>query len=165
MRSWVVPAVLGFVLGLALVPLLIIKHGISSTPPGRFETRIIWGAKHHMLVRNRSQQNPLAVTPTTIADGKEAFSHYCVACHGIDGQNTGVPFADKLSPPPPSLASREVQKYTDGQLKWVIDNGIWPSGMPGSQGTLSNDEIWSIVVYLRHLPPAGSVGEPEMYTH
>jgi S-disulfanyl-L-cysteine oxidoreductase SoxD len=50
-------------------------------------------------------------------------------------------------------------------LKWVIDNGIWPSGMPGSRGTLSDDEIWSIVVYLRHLPPAGSVGEPEMYSH
>jgi S-disulfanyl-L-cysteine oxidoreductase SoxD len=58
-----------------------------------------------------------------------------------------------------------VQDYTDGQLKWVIDNGIWPSGMPGSEGILSDDEIWSIVVYLRHLPPAGSQGEPEMYSH
>jgi hypothetical protein len=37
--------------------------------------------------------------------------------------------------------------------------------MPGSKGTLSNDEIWSIVIFLRHLPPAGSQGEPVMYTH
>jgi mono/diheme cytochrome c family protein len=58
-----------------------------------------------------------------------------------------------------------VQDYSDGQLKWVIDYGIWPSGMPGAKGTLSDDEIWSIVVYLRHLPPAGSLGEPEMYSH
>jgi hypothetical protein len=28
-----------------------------------------------------------------------------------------------------------------------------------------DDEIWSIFVYLRHLPPAGSLGEPEMYSH
>ena len=59
----------------------------------------------------------------------------------------------------------DVQKYTDGQLKWILDYGIWPSGMPGSKGTLSDDELWSIVVYMRHLPPAGSQGTPEMYTH
>ena len=61
--------------------------------------------------------------------------------------------------------SRDVQAYTDGQLKWVIDYGLWPSGMPGSKDILSDDEIWSIVVYLRHLPPAGSLGGPEMYSH
>jgi mono/diheme cytochrome c family protein len=122
-------------------------------------------AKHQVIVGNKAQRNPLTVSPQTIADGKEAFSHYCVACHGMDGQNTGVPFADRMSPPVPSLASPDVQQYSDGQLKWVIDYGVWPSGMPGSQGILSDDEIWSIVVYLRHLPPAGSVGEPEMYSH
>ncbi len=114
---------------------------------------------------NKNEKDPFAATPETIADGKESFSHYCVACHGNDGQNTGVPFADRMSPPVPSLASRDVQDYTDGQLKWVIDYGIWPSGMPGAKGILSDDEIWSIVVYLRHLPPTGSQGEPEMYSH
>ena len=83
----------------------------------------------------------------------------------MDGQNTGIPFADHMSPPLPSLASDGVQRYTDGQLKWVLDYGIRPSGMPGSKGTLSDDELWSIVVFLRHLPPAGSQGTPEMYTH
>jgi mono/diheme cytochrome c family protein len=122
-------------------------------------------AKHRFLIGNKAERNPLTVSPQTIADGKEAFSHYCVACHGMDGQNTGVPFADRMAPPVPSLASPVVQQYSDGQLKSVIDYGIWPSGMPGSKGILSDEEIWSIVVYLRHLPPAGSVGEPEMYSH
>ena len=125
---------------------------------------MIW-AKHSILVHNKTQKNPVNDSAEAIADGKEAFSHYCVACHGMDGQNTGVPFADRMSPPVPSLASKDVQSYTDGQLKWIIDNGIWPSGMPGSKGILSDDEIWSIVVYMRHLPPAGSLGEPDMYTH
>ncbi|UWZ82264.1 c-type cytochrome [Occallatibacter riparius] len=125
----------------------------------------MWSAKHHVLVGNKKQKNPIATTPESIADGKEAFGHFCAACHGLDGQNTGVPFASRMSPPVPLLSSKEVQAYTDGQLKWVIDNGIWPSGMPGSKGILSDDEIWSIVVYLRHLPPAGSLGEPEMYSH
>ena len=139
--------------------------GCKANPPGKMETSMVVGAKHHLFVGNKNQKNPLAVNPETIADGKDAFSHYCVACHGNDGQNTGVPFADRMSPPVPSLASRDVQDYTDGQLKWVIDYGIFPSGMPGAKGILSDDEIWSIVVYLRHLPPAGSVGEPEMYSH
>ena len=81
----------------------------------------------------------------------------------MDGQNTGVPFADRMEPPVPSLASAGVQQYTDGQLKWVIDNGIAPSGMPASKGILSDDEQWAIVLFLRHLPPAGSLGEPAMY--
>jgi mono/diheme cytochrome c family protein len=139
--------------------------GCRATPPGKTEEGMMWAVKHHMFVGNKKQKNPMAATTQTIADGKDAFSHYCVACHGLDGQNTGVPFADRMSPPVPSLASKPVQDYTDGQLKWIIDNGLWPSGMPGSKGILSDDEVWSIVVYLRHLPPAGSQGEPEMYSH
>lgn len=138
--------------------------GCKATPPGQAETAVMTKAKHTLFVHNKLQKNPLAFTPSTIADGKEAFSHYCVACHGMDAQNTGVPFADHLSPPVPSLASKEVQDYTDGQLKWVIDNGIAPSGMPGAKDILSDEEQWSIVVFLRHLPPVGSQGEPEMYS-
>jgi mono/diheme cytochrome c family protein len=139
--------------------------GCKAGPPARIETRTITYAKHHIFIGNKSEKNPLPYSSETWADGKDAFSHYCVACHGMDGQNTGVPFVDHISPPIPSLASGDVQRYTDGQLKWILDNGIWPSGMPGSKGTLSDDELWSIVVFLRHLPPAGSQGIPEMYTH
>jgi mono/diheme cytochrome c family protein len=138
--------------------------GCKATPPGKAETNVMTKAKHSLFVHNKYAKNPLTATPATIADGKEAFSHYCVACHGLDGQNTGVPFADHLSPPVPSLASKDVQEYTDGQLKWVIDNGVAPSGMPGAKGVLSDEEQWSIIVFLRHLPPAGSLGEPEMYS-
>jgi mono/diheme cytochrome c family protein len=138
--------------------------GCRASQPGKFETRTVTYAKHHFLVGNKSVKNPLPDTLETRTDGKEAFSHYCVACHGMDGQNTGVPFADHISPPIPSLASPAVQSYTDGQLKWILDYGIWPSGMPGSKGTLSDDELWSIIVFLRHLPPAGSQGIPQMYS-
>lgn len=143
---------------------LLLLCGCKVSQPSSVERRTINFAKHHITVRNKSEKNPLAATPENLAAGKEAFGHYCVACHGNDGQNTGVPFAANMSPPLPPLTSPEVQSYTDGQLKWVIDNGLWPSGMPASKGTLSDDEIWSIVVYLRKLPPAGSVGEPEMYS-
>ena len=139
--------------------------GCKADPPSHLETSVVTMAKHSILIGHRSEKNPMATNATNIAAGKEAFSHYCAACHGYDGQNTGVPFADRMSPPVPDLKSADVQRYTDGQLKWVIDYGIRPSGMPGSKGMLSDDEIWSIVIYLRNLPPAGSVGEPEMYSH
>ena len=165
------PRTVFLILGVILiaVPLAMLSGiliaGCKADPPGKAETAVLNWAKHKILVHNKSQTNPLKDNAAAVADGKEAFSHYCVACHGLDGQNTGVPFADRMSPPVPSLAGIDVQSYTDGQLKWVIDFGIWPSGMPGSKNTLSDDEIWSIVLYLRHLPPAGSLGEPEMYTH
>jgi mono/diheme cytochrome c family protein len=137
--------------------------GCKASPPSKIEHDAMTWSKHVVFVRNKSEQNPLESTAANIAAGKEAFGHYCVACHGMDGQNTGVPFADHMLPPVPSLASLEVQSYTDGQLKWVIDNGIGPSGMPGSKGILSDDEIWSTVVFIRHLPPLGSAGDPSMY--
>ncbi|MBB5059675.1 mono/diheme cytochrome c family protein [Granulicella aggregans] len=139
--------------------------GCKVSPAGKVESGTVNFIKHHITVGNKKLKNPFESNSDNLATGKEAFGHYCVACHGIDGQNTGVPFAEKMSPPLPLLTSSGVQSYTDGQLKWIIDNGIAPSGMPASKGTLSEDEIWTIVVYLRHLPPAGSVGEPEMYSH
>ena len=139
--------------------------GCKASPPSKLETKTVTFAKHHMFVGNKTEKNPLPATTENWADGKEAFSHYCVACHGMDGQNTGVPFVGHVSPPIPSLASEDVQRYTDGQLKWILDNGIFPSGMPGSKGTLSDDELWSIIIFLRRLPPEGSQGVPEIYTH
>jgi mono/diheme cytochrome c family protein len=133
--------------------------------PSRLERKVVVTAEHDLTVGNREQKNPLPPTKETLAAGKEAFGHYCFVCHGLDGQATGVPFADRMSPPIPSLASRQVQLYSDGQLKWVIDNGLAPSGMPASKDTLSDEEIWSVVYFLRHLPPAGSLGEPDVYNH
>jgi S-disulfanyl-L-cysteine oxidoreductase SoxD len=146
-----------------LITAALYMSGCRVSPAGKLESSVMTKAKHSIFVRNKKGKNPLPATPENIAAGKEAFSHYCVACHGLDGQNTGVPFAESMSPAVPSLASPSVQSYSDGQLKWVIENGISPSGMPSSKGILDDDEIWSTVLFIRHLPPTGSVGEPEMY--
>jgi S-disulfanyl-L-cysteine oxidoreductase SoxD len=154
-----------FTSAVAILSVVFLTAGCKeATPRGKWETAVATKAKHWIFVRNKDAKNPLPPTAENIADGKASFSHYCVACHGLDGQNTGVPFADNMAPPVPSLASNTVQSYTDGQLKWVIDNGIFPSGMPASKGILTDEEIWSIVVYIRHLPPEGSLGEPPMYS-
>jgi mono/diheme cytochrome c family protein len=141
-----------------------LSSGCASRPPGRVETSVITWAKHNVTVGGSHDRNPMPGTRDHIESGKQTFGAYCVVCHGRDGQNTGVPFAQALSPPPPSLASAPVQSYTDGQLRSIIANGISPSGMPASKGILRDEDIWNLVVYIRHLPPAGSLGEPRAYS-
>jgi mono/diheme cytochrome c family protein len=145
------------------ISLLMTLTACQVRQPGSLETSLIQTVKRTVTVRGKDARNPLASTQETIRAGQANFANYCMVCHGLDGQNTGVPFAGRMSPPVPELNSPPIQAYSDGQLKWIIDNGIFPSGMPASKGTLNDQEIWQIVAYLRHLPPKGSLGEPEVY--
>jgi mono/diheme cytochrome c family protein len=137
--------------------------GCRASSPGRVETFVATAVKRNVTVGGNKLKDPLAMTPESVEAGKRNFGYYCYACHGLDGQNTGVPFAERMSPPVPSLASAHVQAYSDGQLRWIIENGIAPSGMPASKGILNDQEMWEIVHYIRHLPMKGSLGEPKAY--
>jgi len=141
-----------------------ILAGCASKPPGSLETRVITAVKHRVTIGGKKERNPLPASPETVAAGKRNFAYYCYSCHGLDGQNTGVPFADRMSPPVPPLTSPQVQSYSDSQLKWIIENGVSPSGMPASAGILNDEEVWQIIQYVRHLPPKGSLGEPAAYS-
>lgn len=142
---------------------LLIISGCRVSKPGAIEGKVAKEMKHKITVGGKDVSNPIAPTTENIADGREHFEHHCGVCHGLDGEATGVPFADRMSPPIPSLSSKDVQGYKDGQLKWIIENGINPSGMPAWKGMLSDDEMWKIVNFIRHLPPKGSLGVPEIY--
>ncbi len=147
----------------ALVASLLILSGCAVREPGAWETALVYQAKRNITVGGTKDANPLAASEENIHAGQKIFGQYCMVCHGLDGQNTGVPFADRVSPPVPALNSQNVQRYTDGQLKWIIERGIFPSGMPASRGMLSDEEIWELVLYVRHLPTKGSLGEPQVY--
>lgn len=142
---------------------LLFLAGCQVRTPGTLETRLVDSAKRRITVGGRSDVNPLSATSENIGRGQTAFGAYCMVCHGLDGQNTGVPFAEKMSPPVPPLNSSAVQSYSDGQLHWIIQNGVSPSGMPASKDVFRDDEIWQLVLYIRHLPPKGSLGEPSVY--
>jgi mono/diheme cytochrome c family protein len=149
------------VLALGLViPLL----GCGVREPGKLETRTALLMKHRITIGGGKERNPLSADEENIHHGQKSFGAYCVSCHGLDGHATGVPFAQRMSPPVPDLGSPDVQSYSDGQLKWIIENGIYPSGMPASKGIFSDEEIWQMVHYIRHLPPKGSLGEPAVYS-
>jgi mono/diheme cytochrome c family protein len=146
-----------------LICAALVASGCGVSKPGGAESKFAAEVKHKMTVGGKDVPNPLPATEENIADGREHFGHHCEICHGLDGQSTGVPFADKMAPPVPDLASKDIQDYADGQLKWIMDHGINPSGMPAWKGILSDEEMWKVVHYLRHLPPKGSLGIPEIY--
>ncbi len=148
--------------------LLLLAFGVAglpackANPPGKVESRLAAAAKK-IEIGGKDWQNPMPDTPDVVKTGMEHFQHHCQICHGLDGHNTGVPFAAKMSPPVLDLGDKDVQRYTDGQLKWIIQNGIRFSGMPGWKGVLEDDEMWSIVRFLRHLPEKDSQGIPPVY--
>jgi mono/diheme cytochrome c family protein len=146
-----------------VLTLLLAFAGCQVRSPGGLETRVMETTKRRLTVGGRSDVNPLPATADNIHAGQLNFGSYCMVCHGLDGQNTGVPFADKMAPPVPSLDSAAVQAYTDGQLHRVISDGIFPSGMLASKAVFRDEEIWQLVLYIRHLPPKGSLGEPHVY--
>lgn len=148
----------------AVIMLALAMAGCNATGgPRRIESAVAREVKQNITIGGKEWKNPIPDTEENAKIGGEHFQHHCMVCHGLDGHNTGVPFAAKMDPPVPDLASKDIQDYADGQLKWIIQNGIAPSGMPGWQGLLDDGEMWRIVAYLRHLPPKDSLGVPEVY--
>ena len=143
--------------------LLVVVSGCKVTQPGTVQTKMMTEMKQNITIGGKNDKNPLPDIPANVEEGKEHFGHHCQFCHGLDGQNTGVPFANQMSPPVADLKSGDIQAYTDGQLHWIVLNGIDPSGMPSWKGILEEDEIWKVVLYMRHLPPKGSLGAPAIF--
>ena len=146
---------------LSLVTLLALA-GCRASAPGAMETMMATQAKK-VTIGGKDVKNPIPNTPASVAEGKAHFQHHCQICHGLDGHNTGVPFADKMSPEVADLGDKDVQEYSDGQLKWIMENGIRLTGMPGWKGVLEDEEMWNIVNFMRHLPAKGSEGVPAIF--
>jgi mono/diheme cytochrome c family protein len=145
-------------LAIALLSLISCK----ASGPNAIEGKIAQEAKE-VTIGGKDWINPTPDNEESRKAGAAHFQHHCQICHGLDGQNTGVPFASKMSPQVADLASQPVQEYKDGQLKWIIENGIRFSGMPAWKGILTDEEMWHMVRFLRHLPQTGSLGAPKMY--
>jgi len=154
MKTWYVAGTVMVALSLA---------GCKASKPGYVEDMLITKVKQKITVGGKNRPNPAPDNEASIKEGRAHFQHHCQICHGLDGHNTGVPFAEKMDPPVADLGDEDVQEYTDGQLKWILENGIGPSGMPGWRGILDDDEMWKVVRFIRHLPAKGSQGIPDVF--
>jgi mono/diheme cytochrome c family protein len=147
---------------LAIFTVLLVA-GCKVSEPGKIESSVVKEVKKSLTIGDKDVKNPVPYSEQAVKEGAFHFQHHCQICHGLDGRTTGVPFADKMSPPVPDLGSQEIQEYTDGQLRFIIANGIEPSGMPAWKGIVGDDEMWKMVHYIRRLPPKGSLGVPDVF--
>jgi copper transport protein len=102
---------------------------------------------------SESAANPVPADTDSIARGRNLYMANCSSCHGRDGSGNG-PAAGGLLPPPGALAS-EVSTASEGDLAYVITNGVAGTGMPGFAATLSENDRWDLVNYLRSLYAPG----------
>jgi mono/diheme cytochrome c family protein len=82
-------------------------------------------------------------TDETVKSGFKVYQTNCKSCHGDAGKNNPI----KLVPPPPDQASEQVQKNTDGELYYKIQEGRGP--MPSFKNSLTSAEIWQVISYIR----------------
>lgn len=96
--------------------------------------------------------NPLPDDAATIAAGRAAFLKACAPCHGPEADGKGVA-STGLSPPPANFREgRRLSSKPDDFVFWRISTGISGSAMPAFSGTLSEEERWAILRFLRSLP-------------
>jgi mono/diheme cytochrome c family protein len=106
----------------------------------------------------KSRMNPIDSSPETLAEGRAHWADHCFTCHANDGSGDTV-LGKHLYPPAPDMRLPATQQLTDGELFYIIQNGIRLTGMPAwgnesSPGVVGHDEedSWKLVHFIRHLP-------------
>lgn len=131
----------------------------ADAQPGRLET---WAAQTSLqatLDREATKgPNPVAMTDENLVAGVELFGRHCAICHGTaKGDASASPAAKGLYPQPPQLATDGVEDDPEGVSFWKITHGIRWTGMPSWKGSLTDQQIWTLALFLKHmdkLPPA-----------
>jgi mono/diheme cytochrome c family protein len=131
----------------------------ADAKPGQLET---WMARTSLNATLRREapkdQNPVALTEQNLLNGVHLFAQNCAVCHGsAKGDASSSPIAKGLYQKPPQLATEGVEDDPDGVSFWKIKHGIRLTGMPSFEDSLSDQEIWTLALFLKHmdkLPPA-----------
>jgi mono/diheme cytochrome c family protein len=100
----------------------------------------------------KSLANPIADSPEVMAEARAHWADHCAGCHSNDGSGK-MPMGKQMYPPAPDMREQRTQQMTDGELFYVIENGVRLTGMPawGGPGHGSEDS-WKLVRFIRHLP-------------
>ncbi len=111
------------------------------------------------LEEARALRNPLTASPSIIEQGKFIYEGKgtCMNCHGVNGRGDG-PGAATLNPPPRVFRSHGFWRHrTEGEIFWVIKHGSPGTAMIPFGGILTDEEIWTVMLYERSFA-SGSPG-------
>jgi mono/diheme cytochrome c family protein len=132
-----------------------VSSGVSAKEqPGRIEEFVAGRARNMAIARRaKSLTNPVEYSGEIIADGRAHFADHCATCHANDGSGD-TPMGRGMWPKPPDMRLDRTQNLSDGELFWIIENGIRFTGMPAwSTGTQEGETAsWHLVHFIRRLP-------------
>ncbi len=131
--------------------------GISArSEPPAFEVTLARAVRHRLIPRAaRAAGNPVAASPEVLGSAMRHWADHCASCHGNDGRGDTA-LGRGLYPRAPNMTLVATQKLSDGELFWIIENGVKLTGMPAWGGDASSgeedEESWELVHFIRHLP-------------
>src|SRR5262249_42484711 len=100
-----------------------------------------------------TRQNPFLPDTNSLRAGRMIYMSQCTACHGLSGRGDG-PAANGMNPPPANLPYHQATAagHPDGQIFEWISKGFPGSAMPAFEGTLTEEQRWDVINYIRTLP-------------
>jgi predicted CXXCH cytochrome family protein len=155
MKRWIV-AVLVFVALVAVVyGAVIIRRGFSAADQPSGLERVMARTVRNLGIpsRARNEKNPLPAAPGVLAEAEERFGERCANCHGNNG-NGESNIGKNLYPKAPDLRLPATQHLTDGEIHYIIKNGVRLTGMPawGNPHIEQDDtDAWKLVLFVRSI--------------
>jgi mono/diheme cytochrome c family protein len=132
----------------------IVRRGFSARDePSWVETAIARRVRAFAVpARARTAKNPVSATPEVLAEARAHFADHCAVCHANDGSGQTT-IGQNLYPKALDMRLDDTQRLTDGELYYIIQNGIRLTGMPawGKEGDEDDEDSWKLVHFIRHL--------------
>jgi len=138
----------------------------AKTEPHVLEVMMARQIRHLAIpIEKRNTANPLPLNAELLKDARAHFADHCAVCHGNDGSGQ-TPIGKNVYPKAPDLRLTDTQSMSDGELFWVIHNGIRFTAMPawGSGDPEKDLDSWKLVHFIRHLPRVSQEELDEMKT-
>ena len=154
---WLVAGAIAIVLVVGLGGLIYLKVGANGfsarSEPPFLETLAAEQARSMaMPAVAKNRPNPVAKSKEVLDEGMVHWADHCAVCHGNDGGGQ-VEMGRQMYPHAPDMRKERTQKLTDGELFYIIENGIRLSGMPAWGGSEAGEkDSWKLVHFIRHLP-------------
>ena len=115
----------------------------------------------------KDRTNPVPNSSEVLAEARAHWADHCAGCHANNGSGD-TEMGKRMYPPAPDMRLPETQQLTDGELFFIIQNGVRMTGMPAWGGGVSGghghdeEDSWKLVRFIRHLPQVTPEEEHEM---
>ncbi len=153
--QWLGPLVFAALAGLVVAAAIVVSgvfNLAATTPhPQTWADFLHYVFKRSVAFHSGDLKPPADLdSPNRIALGAAHYANVCANCHGTPGLGQN-PIQLAMTPRPPYLPAQIVQD-DDKAIFWILKHGVKYSAMPGWPTQVRDDEIWSMVGFVKTLP-------------